>query len=202
VGTTTVPLHRSRRYLTLTVNVVREANAACLTSPGARAAATCWACPGLRLSFGDLARGTGPVDRGTHSHEVLGLPTEEHIDRTVRSLAPRLQVIVMARSLAAMLPWLGQESVKSVGREGVIWPAFLASGADGSVKARAASASRVVGDEATVIPVRFGLRVLLLLAQGRPPEPQGLGAKRQAWLKERSDRSLADLVAPGLARVG
>ena len=66
MGTAPGPLHRSRQYLTLTVNVMREADAACLTSPGARAAATCWACPGLRLSFGDLARGTGPVDRGTH----------------------------------------------------------------------------------------------------------------------------------------
>jgi len=38
------------------------------------------------------------------SHEMLGLSTEEHIDRIVKSLTPaRLQVIVMARSLAAML---------------------------------------------------------------------------------------------------
>jgi hypothetical protein len=62
------------------------------------------------------------------SHEVLGLSTEEHIDRIVRSLKPaRLQVIVMARSLAAMLPSLWQESVKSVGHDGVKWPHFLAS---------------------------------------------------------------------------
>lgn len=61
------------------------------------------------------------------SHEVLGLSTEEHIDRIVRSLAPaRLQVIVMARSLTAILPSLWQESVKSVGRDGVSWPEFLA----------------------------------------------------------------------------
>jgi hypothetical protein len=65
------------------------------------------------------------------SHEVLGLSSEEHIDRIVRSLAPaRLQVIVMARSLAAMLPSLWQESVKSVGRDGVSWPAFLGSQRD------------------------------------------------------------------------
>ena len=59
--------------------------------------------------------------RSVISHEVLGLSTEEHIDdRIVRSLTPaRLQVIVMARSLAAMLPSLWQESVKSVGRDGV-----------------------------------------------------------------------------------
>jgi hypothetical protein len=63
------------------------------------------------------------------SHEMLGLSTEEHIDRIVSSLSPaRLQVIVMARSLAAMLPSLWQESVKSVGRDGrQSWPAFLAS---------------------------------------------------------------------------
>jgi hypothetical protein len=62
------------------------------------------------------------------SHEVPGLSTEEHIDRIVRSLKPaRLQVIVMARSLAAMLPSLWQESVKSVGHDGIKWPDFLAS---------------------------------------------------------------------------
>ena len=44
-----------------------------------------------------------------------------------RSLKPaRLQVIVMARSLAVMLPSLWQESVKGVGRDGVSWPDFLA----------------------------------------------------------------------------
>ena len=54
--------------------------------------------------------------RSVISHEMLGLSTEEHIERVVRSLAPaRLQVIVMARSLAAMLASLWQESVKSVG---------------------------------------------------------------------------------------
>ena len=66
--------------------------------------------------------------RSVISHEVLGLSTEEHIDRIVRSLKPaRLQVIVMARSLAAMLPSLWQESVKGVGRDGVSWADFLAS---------------------------------------------------------------------------
>jgi hypothetical protein len=63
------------------------------------------------------------------SHELLGLSTEGHIDRIVRSLTPaRLQVVVMARSLAAMLPSLWQESVKSVGRDGAdSWSVFLAS---------------------------------------------------------------------------
>jgi hypothetical protein len=63
------------------------------------------------------------------SHEVLGMSSEEHIDRIVRSLAPaRLYVIVMARSLAAMLPSLWQESVKFAGHDGALsWPAFLAS---------------------------------------------------------------------------
>ena len=43
------------------------------------------------------------------SHELLGLSTEEHIDRIVTSLSPtRLQVIVMARSLAVMLPSMYQ----------------------------------------------------------------------------------------------
>lgn len=36
----------------------------------------------------------------------------------------------MARSLAALLPSLWQESVKSVGRDGVSWPDFLASQRD------------------------------------------------------------------------
>jgi hypothetical protein len=43
------------------------------------------------------------------SHAMLGLSSEEHIDRIVTSLSPtRLQVIVMARSLAAMLPSMYQ----------------------------------------------------------------------------------------------
>jgi hypothetical protein len=66
--------------------------------------------------------------RSVISHEVLGMCTDEHIDRIVTSLAPaRLQIIVMARSLAAILPSLWQESVKSAGRDGgVSWPDFLA----------------------------------------------------------------------------
>jgi hypothetical protein len=69
--------------------------------------------------------------RSVISHEVLGLSADRHIDRIVRSLTPaRLQVIVMARSLAAMLPSLWQESVRSVDRDGVSWPDFLASQRD------------------------------------------------------------------------
>jgi hypothetical protein len=68
-----------------------------------------------------------PIRLIHRSHEVLGLSTEEHIDGIVRSVTPaRRQVIVMASSLAAMLPSLWQESVKSVGRDGVSWPDFLA----------------------------------------------------------------------------
>jgi hypothetical protein len=65
------------------------------------------------------------------SHEVLGMSTEEHIDRIVTSLASaRLQVIVMARSLVATLPSVWQEHVKGVDPAGVSWPDFLASQRD------------------------------------------------------------------------
>ena len=47
------------------------------------------------------------------SHEVLGLSTEQHVARIVDSLHDaQLHVVVMARSLVAMLPSLWQEKVK------------------------------------------------------------------------------------------
>lgn len=61
------------------------------------------------------------------SQETLGLSTEEHIDRIVSSLEPaRLHVIVMARSLAAMLPSMWQQNVRDVHPAGVRWPLYLA----------------------------------------------------------------------------
>lgn len=61
------------------------------------------------------------------SHEVLGMSTEEHVARIVDSLASaRLHVVVMARSLAPMLPSLWQEKVKMVDPD-ISWPNFLAS---------------------------------------------------------------------------
>jgi hypothetical protein len=64
--------------------------------------------------------------RSVISHEVLGLSTEKHVDRIVKSLAPaRLQVIVMARSLAVTLPSLWQENVKGVAFDRFSWSEFL-----------------------------------------------------------------------------
>jgi hypothetical protein len=60
------------------------------------------------------------------SHEVLGMSTEEHIARIVHSLAPaHPHVVVMARSLAPMLPSLWQEKIKMVDPD-MTWPDFLA----------------------------------------------------------------------------
>ena len=64
--------------------------------------------------------------RSLISHEVLGMSTGDHIARIVESLQPaRLQVVVMARSLAPMLPSLWQEKVKMVDPD-ISWPDFLA----------------------------------------------------------------------------
>jgi len=61
------------------------------------------------------------------SHEVLGMSTEEHIARIVASLAPaRPQVVVMARSLASMLPSLWQTKIKNVDPDSS-WSGFLAT---------------------------------------------------------------------------
>jgi hypothetical protein len=59
------------------------------------------------------------------SHEVLGLSTDEHITRIVKSLEPaRLHLVVMARSLATILPSVWQEKVKMVDPD-VAWHDFL-----------------------------------------------------------------------------
>jgi hypothetical protein len=64
------------------------------------------------------------------SHEVLGMSTDDHITKLVHSLAPaRLQIIVMARSLASMLPSLWQEKVKMVDPD-MNWSDFLAAERD------------------------------------------------------------------------
>jgi hypothetical protein len=61
------------------------------------------------------------------SHEVLGMSAEDHIAKIVQSLQPaRLHVVVMARSLAPMLPSLWQEKVKMVDPD-ISWPDFLAA---------------------------------------------------------------------------
>jgi hypothetical protein len=61
------------------------------------------------------------------SHEVLGMSNERHIAKIVQSLAPaRLHVVVMARSLAPMLPSLWQEKVKMVDPD-ISWTEFLAA---------------------------------------------------------------------------
>lgn len=59
------------------------------------------------------------------SHEMLGLSGEDHVARIAASLPlARVHVVVMARSLAAMLPSLWQEKVKMAG-PAVSWPDFL-----------------------------------------------------------------------------
>jgi hypothetical protein len=60
------------------------------------------------------------------SHEVLGMSTDEHVQRIADSLSPaRLHVVVMARSLAATLPSLWQEKIKMVDPD-IGWTEFLA----------------------------------------------------------------------------
>ncbi|MDQ3627779.1 MAG: hypothetical protein M3419_03015 [Actinomycetota bacterium] len=59
------------------------------------------------------------------SHEVLGHSRQEHVRRVVQSLQPAEPVVVvMARSLAATLPSLWQETVK-MADPGIGWPDFL-----------------------------------------------------------------------------
>jgi hypothetical protein len=64
------------------------------------------------------------------SSEMFGGSTPEHIERIAASLAPaRLHVVVMARSLAAILPSLWQEKIKMVDPD-VTWPDYLAAERD------------------------------------------------------------------------
>lgn len=59
------------------------------------------------------------------SHEVLGMSTDEHVATIAASLHPAtLHVIVMARSLAALLPSLWQEKIKMVDPD-IGWPEFV-----------------------------------------------------------------------------
>ncbi|MGP7998980.1 MAG: hypothetical protein ACLPKI_16930 [Streptosporangiaceae bacterium] len=61
------------------------------------------------------------------SCEILGWSTPEHVARIAAALAPaRLHVVVMARSLAAILPSLWQEKIKMVDPD-ISWPGFLAA---------------------------------------------------------------------------
>ncbi len=60
------------------------------------------------------------------SHEMLGMSTDEHVAKIAASLRPAtLHVIVMARSLAVLLPSLWQEKIKMVDPD-IGWPEFVA----------------------------------------------------------------------------
>lgn len=60
------------------------------------------------------------------SHEILGISEPAHITRMFESLEPStLQVIVMARCLAELLPSAYQEKVKQVDPHGSSWPDFV-----------------------------------------------------------------------------
>ena len=80
---------------------------------------------------GAWARVTGralaSTGRSILSHELLGLSTETHIERIITSLGSAdVHVVVMARSLAATLPSLWQETVKMADPDSA-WPEFLAA---------------------------------------------------------------------------
>jgi hypothetical protein len=71
------------------------------------------------------ARALAYPNRSVLSHEVLGLSTDDHVDRIVETLHPaNLHVVVMARSLAVTMPSLWQETVK-MADDDESWPAFL-----------------------------------------------------------------------------
>lgn len=68
--------------------------------------------------------------RSVLSSELLGLSTEAHVERIVTSLGSAdVHVVVMARSLAATLPSLWQETVKMADPDSP-WPEFLAAQRD------------------------------------------------------------------------
>jgi hypothetical protein len=140
------------------------------------------------------------------SHELLGLSTEEHIDRIVRSLTPaRLQVIVMARSLAAMLPSLWQESVKSVGHDGASsWPAFLASQRD--ARAPVTDALLIVQRWLAHIPAEQ-IHVITVPPTGTDPAvllgrfSHALGIDTTSWPADAAGRNVSiDMVQTELIR--
>lgn len=143
--------------------------------------------------------------RSVISHELLGLSTEEHIDRIVGSLAPaQLQVIVMARSLASMLPSLWQESVKSVGRDGVSWPAFLALQRD--TRAPITDALLIVQRWLTHIPAEQIHVITVPPASSAPAEllsrfSDALGIDTTSWPADTAVRNVSiDMVQTELIR--
>jgi hypothetical protein len=98
----------------LAVNDVQDEAFAHVEMPEARGA---WALVARRVSASS--------ERSVISHEVLGLSTEAHVARIVESLEPAdLHVVVMARSLTAILPSLWQETVKMVDSD-QSWPEYL-----------------------------------------------------------------------------
>jgi len=109
-----LPLEQANE-MWLAVNDVQEGAFLHFEMPEARGA---WArVTGRALAF---------PGRSVLSHEVLGLSTDAHVARIVGSLqAADLHVVVMARSLAAILPSLWQETVKMADPD-QSWPEFLA----------------------------------------------------------------------------
>jgi hypothetical protein len=121
------------------------------------------------------------------SHEVLGMSTEEHIARIARSLSPaRLHVVVMARSLAPMLPSLWQEKVKMVDPD-VSWPDFLA--ARRADNASVTDASLIVHRWLAVVPPAR-IHVVTVPPRGAAPETllgrfaEALGVDTSAWITD------------------
>ncbi len=118
------------------------------------------------------------------SHEVLGMSTEEHIARIVDSLQPaRLHVVVMARSLAPMLPSLWQEKIKMVDPD-ISWPDFLA--AEQKTGSPVTDASLIVQRWLAHVPPAQ-IHVVTVPPRGADPEvlldrfADALGIDRSTW---------------------
>jgi hypothetical protein len=118
------------------------------------------------------------------SHEVLGMSTEDHVARIVNSLQPaRLHVVVMARSLASMLPSLWQEKIKMVDPD-ISWPDFLA--AEQKTGSPVTDASSIVHRWLAHIPPAQ-IHVVTVPPRGANPEvlldrfADALGIDRSRW---------------------
>jgi hypothetical protein len=118
------------------------------------------------------------------SHEVLGMSTEDHIAKIVQSLQPaRLHVVVMARSLAPMLPSLWQEKIKMVDPD-ISWPDFLA--AERKTSSPVTDASQIVHRWLAHLPPAQ-IHVVTVPPPGADPEvlldrfAMALGVDRSTW---------------------
>jgi hypothetical protein len=100
------------------------------------------------------------------SHEVLGMSTDEHVERIADALAPaRLHVVVMARSLAATLPSLWQEKIKMVDPD-ISWTDFVAE--QRATAAPVTDASSIVQRWLRHVPAS-GIHVVTVPPRGADP---------------------------------